>query len=223
MVKRHGTIFLAVALAAALLGGCSPQPTGRMVSIPPPAYWTEELSGFRDARDELFRAGDETPLMAEDLASFRGLEYWQPDPGYYFVGPIVYYESPEQFKIVTTAGEWRDAAKVGRIHFELEGRELSLEVYRLLDSEPREGASAFFLPFMDGTTGQETYPAGRYVTLQGAPAGPYVLDFNRAHNPSCAYGEPGRFACPVTPPANRLPVRVEAGERGFKVPEEAAE
>jgi uncharacterized protein (DUF1684 family) len=44
-----------------------------------------------------------------------------------------------------------------------------------------------------------------------------VLDLNRAYNPSCAYGAPERFACPVTPKANRLGVRIEAGERGFKL------
>lgn len=219
MVRRGKTVWLAAVLAAVLLPGCRPQPTGRMVSIPPPAAWAEEIASFRAARDDLFRSSDNTPLMAEDVAGFTGLEYWQPDPAYYFVGPIVYYQTPEQFKIVTTAGEWRDCARVGRIHFEIEGQPLSLEVYRLLDSEPQPGAASFFLPFMDATTGKETYPAGRYVTLQGAAAGPYVLDFNRAHNPSCAYGEPGRFACPVTPPTNRLPVRIEAGERGFKEPE----
>ena len=44
---------------------------------------------------------------------------------------------------------------------------------------------------------------------------PFVLDFNRAKNPSCAYGSPERFACPVTPAENRLPLRIEAGETGY--------
>ena len=43
----------------------------------------------------------------------------------------------------------------------------------------------------------------------------------RTYNPSCAYGAPERFACPVTPPENRLSVRIEVGERGFKVEEPA--
>ena len=109
-MKRRRTISLAVALAAALLCGCSPQPTGRMVSIPPPAYWTEEVEGLRAARDELFRSSEETPLMAEDLASFRGLEYWELDPAYYFVGPINAYPRPEPFSIVTTSGASRRSA-----------------------------------------------------------------------------------------------------------------
>ena len=43
-----------------------------------------------------------------------------------------------------------------------------------------------------------------------------MLDFNEAYNPSCAYGDVQRFACPVTPPENRLSIRVEAGERGYQ-------
>ena len=57
---------------------------------------------------------------------------------------------------------------------------------------------------------------GRYVldTVKGADLGAdgdrLIVDFNFAYNPSCAY-DPG-WACPLAPPANRLPVAVEAGE-----------
>jgi len=68
---------------------------------------------------------------------------------------------------------------------------------------------------MDKGSGSTTYPAGRYVDLVGPSGGPYVLDFNYAYNPSCAYGDPERFQCPATPAANRLPVPIEAGERGW--------
>jgi uncharacterized protein (DUF1684 family) len=73
-----------------------------------------------------------------------------------------------------------------------------------------------FLPFRDGTSGHETYGAGRYLldTVKGADLGgtdeTLVLDFNFAYNPSCAYDDV--WACPLAPPANRLAFRVEAGE-----------
>ncbi len=38
-----------------------------------------------------------------------------------------------------------------------------------------------------------------------------VLDFNYAYNPSCAYDE--RWSCPLSPPENRLPFAVTAGEK----------
>ena len=45
----------------------------------------------------------------------------------------------------------------------------------------------------------------------GEVDGRLVLDFNFAYNPSCAYDP--RWACPLTPPANRLELAVRAGER----------
>ena len=58
---------------------------------------------------------------------------------------------------------------------------------------------------------------GRYLldTVKGADLGGdathVVLDFNFAYNPSCSYDP--RWVCPLTPPANRLALPVEAGER----------
>jgi hypothetical protein len=74
-----------------------------------------------------------------------------------------------------------------------------------------------FLPFRDGTSGQTTYGAGRYLydTIKGADLGEeegrLVLDFNFAYNPSCAYDP--RWACPLAPPGNRVEMPIEAGEK----------
>ena len=38
-----------------------------------------------------------------------------------------------------------------------------------------------------------------------------VLDFNFAYNASCSYDD--RWSCPLSPPENRLPFAVAAGER----------
>jgi len=88
----------------------------------------------------------------------------------------------------------------------------SLELYWL------EGyGGGVFLPFADETRGTETYGAGRYLldTVKGSylglEGGRLVLDFNFAYNPSCSYDD--RWACPLTPPPNRLPIPVRAGER----------
>jgi len=75
-----------------------------------------------------------------------------------------------------------------------------------------------FLPFRDGTSGRETYGAGRYVldTIKGADLGraggdAAVIDLNFAYNPSCAYSP--RYVCPLAPMENRLTGAVRAGER----------
>ena len=74
-----------------------------------------------------------------------------------------------------------------------------------------------FIPFRDGTSGSETYGAGRYLldTVKGADLGGtgdrLVLDFNYAYHPSCAYDP--RWSCPLAPRANWLTVPVRVGER----------
>lgn len=209
-------VLLSLLLAISVSGCGSSAPTA-MVSIPPPQDWEERIAASRSAKDRQFKSDPDTPLVAEDVSGFESLDYWPADPGFYFVGQVQYYERPERFEIISTSGQLRPCEKVGWVAFSVAGQEQRLQVYRLLDVNA-EGTAAYFLPFMDGTTGTETYPSGRYVELAGPSGGPYVLDFNATYNPLCAYGAPERYTCPVTPPENRLDVRIEAGERGFRHP-----
>jgi uncharacterized protein (DUF1684 family) len=216
MNRKHRIVALSATLLAILgFPACDQRPSGLMVSIPPPEDWAASIKSERADKNTEFRTDPDSPLRPEAVGSFAGLDYWEPDPAYYFVGPVNLRFQPERFTIVTTTGKERPCEKVGWIGFEIEGETHRLQVYRLLDSQPAEGDPGFFLPFLDETTGHETYPAGRYVDLAGPPGGPYVLDFNKAYNPLCAYGAPERYICPKTPAENRLPRRVEAGERGY--------
>lgn len=211
---RRSLALAGVGLAL-LGGGCTSDGAWPMARVPPPDDWPAEVESWRAARDRFFRESAESPIPAAERPAFDGLDYWSPDDEYYFVGTINAYPEPERFTITTTAGSPRPCEKLGWIEFELGGERRRLEVYHLLDTPTEPGEASLFLPFLDATSGEESYPAGRYVDLVGPPGGPWVLDFNRAYNPSCAYGDPARFACPRTPPENRLAVRVEAGERGW--------
>jgi uncharacterized protein (DUF1684 family) len=75
-----------------------------------------------------------------------------------------------------------------------------------------------FLPFIDATSGPETYGGGRYLldTIKSAdhgstPDGKAILDFNFAYHPSCYYSP--RWVCPLAPRDRRLPVAIRAGEK----------
>lgn len=203
----------AFALALLTLSACgnAPEP---MTPVPPPTSWEAEIAADRAARDEAFRQDPDSPLPRAARAGFTGLEYFPIDPGWRYGGAIEAYPAPERTTIVTTMGEPRPAERWGRVRFLHDGRVLTLQVYRLLDLPDRAGGAGLFLPFKDATSGKETYAAGRYVDLEGPDGGPFTLDFNRAYNPSCAYGEPERFQCPATPADNVLPIAVTAGERG---------
>jgi uncharacterized protein (DUF1684 family) len=63
--------------------------------------------------------------------------------------------------------------------------------------------------FRDATAG-ETYPACRFLFGEDPTESEITLDFNRAISPPCAFTD---FAiCPLPPPGNILPFRIEAGE-----------
>ena len=209
MVSR----LAALALAAVLLDACA-RAGGAMEAVPPPGSWTSAIADERRAKDDAFAHGGDSPLDATRRATFQGLRYYPLDPSWRYAGWVEAYDHPERMSLVTTAGEVRPCERWGRVRFVRDGRELVLQVYRLLDMPGRPGGEGLFLPFKDATTGKETYAAGRYVDLEGPDGGPFTLDFNRAYNPSCAYGSPERFQCPVTPKENQLPVAVTAGERG---------
>jgi uncharacterized protein (DUF1684 family) len=80
-----------------------------------------------------------------------------------------------------------------------------------------------FLPVRDGTCGQETYGAGRYLTdtvkgthgrgVEWLDEGRVRLDFNYTYNPSCAYDD--QWLCPLAPYENRVTAPIRAGELSY--------
>jgi uncharacterized protein (DUF1684 family) len=74
-----------------------------------------------------------------------------------------------------------------------------------------------FLPFRDDTNGDLSYGGGRYLidTAKSAWLGfksdRLRLDFNFSYFPSCAHNN--TYVCPLSPPENRLPIAIKAGER----------
>ena len=116
-----------------------------------------------------------------------------------------------EFEIVTTTGELRPCRQIGYFLVDLGAGPEKLPVYELLDQGGRD--ENLFVPFADATTGAETYPAGRYLEVEEIERGVFLLDFNAAYNPSCAYG--GSFQCPVAPQESHLKAAVRAGERGW--------
>jgi uncharacterized protein (DUF1684 family) len=164
----------------------------------PRAAWER----WREVRAGLFRRHPQSPRPG-----FEGLDYFDYDPAWRLVAEVVPAE-PERRRIAGSGPEPVVATRFALARFG--GHELELfwlEAY----------GGGLFLPFRDATSGDSTYGAGRYLldTVKGADlgseAGRLVLNFNFAYNPSCAYD--AKWACPLSPPANRLRIAVEAGEK----------
>jgi hypothetical protein len=172
--------------------------------------YADAVRAFRVDKDAYFRSGERSPIPVAERADFTGLPYFDVDESLRFEGlalePYAGTE-PTTFTIPTSDGRLRPAERAGTFRFEVGGVPCTLTAYIF------EGGSteSVFVPFLDGTTGVESYGAGRYLDLEREDDGTFALDFNIAYHPSCVYDP--RFSCPLTPAENRLPVRIEAGER----------
>ena len=179
--------------------------------MPDPAY-REAVERKRAEDDEYLRTAKDSPLLPEARAAFAGLPYFPVDEGWRLAGLVLQPyegEAPVHVGMAATKGEDRPAVRAGTFRFEARGAEHRLVAYRFLGDDEPEGS--LFVPFMDATTGTDTYGVGRYLDAAAAGDGTWTLDFNLAYHPSCAYNP--RYSCPITPAENRLTVRVEAGER----------
>jgi uncharacterized protein (DUF1684 family) len=181
------------------------------------AYRLPSLAAWREARERLFREHPQSPVPAEERASFAGLRWFPPDAAYRV--PAVLTPGDGAPVEIDTGGE--DGVvryvRAGVLRFRLHDRDLALTVLALVGY-----GSGLFVPFGDATSGAETYGGGRYLadTVKGTDGGclevtvgstDVTIDFNYAYHPSCVYSP--RWACPLAPPENRLPVAVRAGER----------
>ncbi len=135
--------------------------------------------------------------------------WFDPDPAFRVEAQLVQDQPPREQIVLSTRGSKRRALRLGRLHFTLLGQELALTALRLL--EPGQGEAAISIFFRDATTGHESYPVGRYVDPEPLGGDRYVLDFNRAYNPTCAFSP--LYNCPIPPAENVLPVAIRAGER----------
>ena len=155
---------------------------------------------------------DDSPVPLEARRKgFAGLEYFPFDPTYQFRLKLERYESPVMVRIGLSNGEVVEALRVGFLEFSLDGHLLRLQVYR-----KRPDDVEVFVPLRDGTSGVETFGAGRYVDVEVGEDDSCVLDFNLAYNPLCAF-DPGKFVCPYPPVENWLMnVKVAAGEKMYR-------
>ena len=160
-----------------------------------------------EARRQLFREHPQSPVPAGERSAFGGPFVFDYDPAWRLLAEVTPVDE-ERLELPSSDG----GTMTFRRFAQARADGVTLDVYWL------EGyGGGLFVPFADATSGIETFGAGRYLldTVKGADLGVeddrLVLDFNFAYQPSCSYDS--RWACPLAPPANRLEMRIEAGER----------
>ncbi|HLA99742.1 MAG TPA: DUF1684 domain-containing protein [Bacteroidota bacterium] len=144
---------------------------------------------------------------------FAGLEFFPIDQKYRVEATFIPYTPPKILEIPTQAGTVERDSCPGALEFELDGTGYRLDAVIEQGTEDK-----LFIMFADATSGVETYAPGRqmYTPLPDS-ANRVILDFNRAYNWPCVFTV---FAtCPLPPDQNRLPCRVEAGEKMYHGPD----
>jgi hypothetical protein len=172
----------------------------------------DQTYAYRDKYRKEFLNTSNSPLKEADLPF---LQFYDPDSTYRVEARFEKSKS-ESFEMPTYSGVKKTYVKYGTLRFKLNGRKLSLNVYRSLSLlAVAKYKDYLFIPFKDKTNGAISYGGGRYLDLKTTDLkdNTYVLDFNKAYNPYCAYTD--GYNCPIPPAANHLAIEIKAGEKNF--------
>jgi uncharacterized protein len=161
----------------------------------------------------IHRVGDDYGVRVKDPDSdrrkhFEGIDTFPTDPKWRVEARLEPYNPPKHIPMPNISGITTDEISPGALVFTLDGKE-----YRI-DPILEQGTKDYFIIIKDATSGRETYGAARY--LYASPPdenGKTIVDFNKAYSPPCAFTP--YATCPLPPPQNRLPVRIEAGEKKY--------
>lgn len=214
-MSKISTIGLPLLILSALvLTGCGgkEEAPGPLAMTPDEfEAWEIALVEMRIEKNEAFFQPDSTPLRAEDLEGFEGLNYYFPQADLRFRVPYTAEAGSDTVSLIKRKGQTVPYIRRGKVAFTHLGVAHHLEVFGPADTS--EG-DFLWLPFYDETSGKDTYGGGRYLDLKVDAEGMVDLDFNYAYNPLCDYN-PDKYNCTLPPQANRLDFAVAAGEKTF--------
>jgi uncharacterized protein (DUF1684 family) len=163
---------------------------------------------WQEGRNRLLGSHPESPLPPRCRAGFAGVPVAAYDPVLRFTVAVDTDVAPSRIEMRTGTDGVVPFERAGVVHLPGVG---DLDVWWLASY-----GGGIFVPIKDTRTDGATYPGGRYLidTVKGADLGgsdgELIVDLNFAYNPSCAYD--ARWACPLAPPGNVVPLPVTAGE-----------
>ena len=134
---------------------------------------------------------------------FAGLRNFPYDPQWVIRARWEKLAEPVREKIAMKGGAQDAVTITHRAVFLHEGQQIVLTPTHWKSGKP-------MFVIRDATSGRETYAAARFLIGEDVTDTEITLDFNRAHNPPCAFTD--LAICPLPPPGNLLRFAVRAGE-----------
>ncbi len=174
----------------------------------------ENAQQFQQQLTNKFADSLQSPLKKKDLQFFKTLNFYTVNLN--FCVEAIFKRTPNEkpFKMKTTTNRAPLYIKYGEVTFQIKGKSCTLAVYQNIELAVEEAyKNDLFLPFVDLSSGDESYGGGRYIDLKIPQSGTIMIDFNRAYNPYCAYNE--RYSCPIPPQENFIDVAILAGVKKF--------
>jgi uncharacterized protein len=176
---------------------------------------TPDLLQIGDIRMKPIERGEWIGVRLIDLSSpllggFSHLSFYDIDLMYRVEGKFAPYHPAKRIQVASITGQVEQMLCPGVVRFILGGKSYSLEPV----FETARAKELFFM-FKDATNGSETYEGGRYLYAELPRGDRVVLNFNRAHNPYCAYNS--FSTCQVPPFQNWLKVPIRAGEKKYSL------
>lgn len=159
---------------------------------------------------ELILRGGDLAIRVRDAKSalrteFPGLSVYPIDPSWRIVARFEPFASEKEVVLEDGDGKPQPYLSPGGAVFVKDGKACRLEP--VFESDRRR----LFVLFSDSTNRDETYGGGRFLYAPLPVDNHVLLDFNKAFNPPCAFTP--YATCPLPSAGNRLPLRVEAGEK----------
>ncbi|QES88297.1 DUF1684 domain-containing protein [Rhizosphaericola mali] len=141
------------------------------------------------------------------LIDFHDIPSFPLDSNWIFPATFVPAEQDDIYGFENKIGQSFQNKAVGSLEFIIHEKKYSLEIMS-------KSSDGYFIVFGDMTSGEESYPAGRFLSVKNVDANNQTfIDFNKAINPPCAFSD---FAtCPLPPDKNILPIRIDAGEKNI--------
>jgi len=205
-------IFILLIVIIMTMIGCNNKNKEESVIKPLDESYLAEIKNERILKDSSMRYDTYSPFNRDPKAKYAKLKYYEPTSEFIFQSKLFRYDTIDTVDVYGTRGELRRVLKLGYVKLNYRDDEYRVNVYKAFG---RDGTPYYSIWFTDKTTGKKTYGVGRYLDFEykDDPDHIYVVDFNRAYNPYCAYS--AEFTCPIPREEDYIDLTIKAGEKNF--------
>ena len=203
--SNHLAYALALILALLMLG-CGKNYT------PEQKVYIAKVEKERADKNDWMKNDPFSPFKRKSKVEFHDLKYFDVDPAFVFQSKLYEYNPKDTITIYGTKGEPRKTVCFGYILINFANQQHKINVYQ---GSTSSGEIYYSIWFTDKTTNNESYGVGRYIDFEKVddPNHVYLIDFNEAYNPYCAYSPD--FSCAVPTKEDFILIEIRAGEKKF--------